>query len=886
MQKRPQVRSRPRPRSRLRALSQFEHLEARELLATVPYGALTNDTAEYMLGDVRVSVVFLESSAVNSSNTETWTPSTIAAAKSKVAIGLNWWVDTLHAYYPDAYLNFDIDFTHADTPFEVNSEPINQTSNAHVQWVQAFLTQQGYWNNGDIHQSIYAYNHAQRVANDANWSFTIFMVNDTNDLDDQFAAGGSFSRAFAYGGGRYLVTLASRPASTIAHETGHIFWADDEYAGGDSYLDQRGYYNQQNTNAEMNPTPGFVPQDSIMSGGDPLSRSYNSHTLPASTRAMIGWRDSDSDGIIDVLDVPLTLTGDGYRTAQGTYRFVGKSQVQTLPNLNSQSNNRSDVTINRIRLAEYRIDGGAWLTAATYDTYEADLDLTIPLPNGAQTIEIRTRDTTTGVTSATFLASTAQPTSLTPSGISGFVFNDTNGNGVWDTSEGVVSSRQVQLVTPAGAPVAGPMLINPDVHPVGTQIRNAFAGVTLTTQGSLAASPAVYVRNASANITTSRVFGNHVDGAQGDEPTALWEKELRLRIEFDTLVSYVSIDAIGSAAGSYGRLEIYDSSNVLIGRYTTQELALGGVETMKLGRNAADIKYAIAYGNGRTKVALDNLQVGAAVVTTTNAQGGFSLPYLPAGTYYVKADLPAEWENSNPTSGIRTVQVVSNVATAAIHFGQHADYPLWQNQQDRYDVNSDRSVTPLDALLVIIDLNSLGPRYLSDSPPTGESPPNFIDVDGDGAATPSDALAIIIYLNSRGTGEAPQLQATGTGGGSTSPSQGEELASLAADSAPSLWSEASTITVSAAALIPVSEPSPTEVELAADVPQVFEPELAFAHSALTYAWVSESAVPFSIAAGAIARTTSQRRVDDPLWECDGELWDLLAADLAAHRNLA
>ena len=34
-----------------------------------------------------------------------------------------------------------------------------------------------------------------------------------------------------------------------AHETGHIFYALDEYRGGDPYSASSGYYNTQNRNA-------------------------------------------------------------------------------------------------------------------------------------------------------------------------------------------------------------------------------------------------------------------------------------------------------------------------------------------------------------------------------------------------------------------------------------------------------------------------------------------------------------------------------------------------------------------------------------------------------------------------------------------------------------
>ena len=41
---------------------------------------------------------------------------------------------------------------------------------------------------------------------------------------------------------------------------------------------------------------------------------------------MIGWQDTDQDGIFDVADVPLSLLGNGFYDAENlTYRLVGSA---------------------------------------------------------------------------------------------------------------------------------------------------------------------------------------------------------------------------------------------------------------------------------------------------------------------------------------------------------------------------------------------------------------------------------------------------------------------------------------------------------------------------------------------------------------------------------
>ena len=60
-----------------------------------------------------------------------------------------------------------------------------------------------------------------------------------------------------------------------------------------------------------------------MRGGVPLNQAYDSLVSPESTLAMIGWQDTDQDGIFDVADVPLSLLGNGFYDAENlTYRLV------------------------------------------------------------------------------------------------------------------------------------------------------------------------------------------------------------------------------------------------------------------------------------------------------------------------------------------------------------------------------------------------------------------------------------------------------------------------------------------------------------------------------------------------------------------------------------
>ncbi len=81
----------------------------------------------------------------------------------------------------------------------------------------------------------------------------------------------------------------------------------------------------------------------------------------------------------------------------------------------------------------------------------------------------------------------------------------------------------------------------------------------------------------------------------------------------------------------------------------------------------------------------------------------------------------------------------------------------WQNQLNRFDVNSDGFVTSSDVLVLINDLNRNGARNL----PTEYLGPHFFDVNGDGFISPQDVLAVLNFLNRQSIGSPNGLVAEG-----------------------------------------------------------------------------------------------------------------------------
>ena len=377
----------------------FELLERRCLLTSVPFGAGPDDTAEFMLGDVVVSVVLLESDGSEDENLEDWTSGQINQVKENIREGLAWWEDLLDQQGTSHWLNFKLDFTYTDAPIETGYEAISRPSDDFVLWINDFFQTADVPSGISFSDRIRQFNHEQRLKHDSNWAFTIFVVNAKNDTDNRFDSSGSFSRAFAFAGGRFFVTTSERPASTIAHETGHMFWALDEYSDSAEYTEHRGYYNTQNVNAiDGHPNP----TERVRSIMDSHGIAFATDAASPSSLEMIGWRDSDQDGVFDVMDVPHRLEGVGvFDVETSRYSFTGNTSVETLPNQNPKGKGH-DITLNEISRVEFRWGSGAWQTLQQIGTYEADLEYELAVPDSVTSIEIRAIDDRTGVSSPIF----------------------------------------------------------------------------------------------------------------------------------------------------------------------------------------------------------------------------------------------------------------------------------------------------------------------------------------------------------------------------------------------------------------------------------------------------------------------------------------------------
>jgi hypothetical protein len=735
-------KSKGRDRRSFRRL-RVESLEHRRLLTATPLGVTPLDTGEFLLGSVAVTPVLFESNGTIDPESQNWTAAEIDQSLARIGEGVNWWSDTLDQLNTVHTIDFVFDNDFALSPFETSYEPIDRISNNFNLYVGDFLTAQGFGNVSSIEEGMKQFNAHQREQMGTDWSFTIFMVDSSDDPDGQFLSGGFFQTAFAYAGGLFMVTPSTRPASTIAHEMGHIFWARDEYPGGGSWTDRRGYYDSQNLNAADNPTPGFVQEDSIMSSGMVLANAYAANESPDSTLAMIGWRDTDGDGVFDLADVPLELTGEGYfDAASSNYRFTGSASAVPLMNQNS-SGPQSDITLNRVSQLQYRLDGGAWVTVSQPDQQKVDFDVTITLGQPFSSIQWRVVDDVTGVTSAVIDGNAALPAYAQTSG-SGVVFLDDDANDQRDSSEQVLIGTTVDIKNADGSEVVFNE-VGASTYPLGFLPSN-LPNVTLASQH-----PSLNLVSVGDLGTTGvRVF-QQFDSSFG--PLVLrdtWTQDQPLSATFDLPVGEVVVDVHGAIAGSFVRIEAKDSLGNLLQRTTSELIASGVSKTVRVNDPLGRIASVLVYGHAETQALITGISFGTNPVLSTGPSGGWRFENLPTGQYTV--DITPELLIHQVDQSSFTIDVTASGSGFVQSAASRVDCPRF-NATLPEDVNASGDVTVLDALVVINDIAREGARILQ----ADELLTTFIDVTNDGRVSSLDALRVLNRLSlisGGGEGEA------------------------------------------------------------------------------------------------------------------------------------
>jgi Putative Ig domain len=186
--------------------------------------------SDVMNGTVAVSVFLVESKGGIDPDVYTWTPADQALAFSQVLDGLNWWVEQSRAFNLAKPLQFTLlQYQSTDPICQVSYEPVLRPGTDAFLWVNQVMDNAGA-SAGTVFERVAAFDSVARNQNHTDWAYSMFIAYNPPPARSAFTDGRA---SWAYIGGPYTISLFHSfgwPLSTIAsHETGHIFYACDEY---------------------------------------------------------------------------------------------------------------------------------------------------------------------------------------------------------------------------------------------------------------------------------------------------------------------------------------------------------------------------------------------------------------------------------------------------------------------------------------------------------------------------------------------------------------------------------------------------------------------------------------------------------------------------------
>ncbi len=253
--------------------------------------------------------------------------------------------------------------------------------------------------------------------------------------------------------------------------------------------------------------------------------------------------------------------------------------------------------------------------------------------------------------------------------IQGTVFEDSNANQMLEPDEPGLGNVQVYLDRNGNSqPDSFESEVEPDTLSAGTELTNAFNGVTLTEadETNEVSGTSVSASDAADNAST----GQQIFGRGG---TNWFDNNSRLRIDFYNPVEAIQIDYSQPSMidTGFGQLEIFNAQGQSLGSITSAAIQ-GDTTTLSINRPQADIAYAVAHSTdaGTPFGFFDNLvyiQPEESVLSA--ADGSYRLDFLQPGTYTVRQVVPVGSSVSVPSSGFYTAEIVGTTPVQELDFG-------------------------------------------------------------------------------------------------------------------------------------------------------------------------------------------------------------------------
>jgi len=198
----------------------------------LPWGvAPAPGNSDAMTGTVAVCLFFVESNGTIDPNTYTWASADVTNTYNRALNGLTWWANkaALEGYT----LTFSvISYAPTSGAAQEGYEPILHSSSQDTLWINAIMANLGY-TSGTKFDRLTAFNTWLRTSYVTDWSYSAFIGYNPTGASSTFTDG---YFAYAYIGGPYTQLLfrnngwgESNFGLVLSHESGHIFYACDEY---------------------------------------------------------------------------------------------------------------------------------------------------------------------------------------------------------------------------------------------------------------------------------------------------------------------------------------------------------------------------------------------------------------------------------------------------------------------------------------------------------------------------------------------------------------------------------------------------------------------------------------------------------------------------------
>lgn len=295
--------------------------------------------SDSMTGTAAICMFFVESNGSIDADSYTWSDTDENDTITRATSGLSWWSSQAPTYGTSITYYFSW-YSHTDPNAQQGYEPIIHSSSEDDLWINAIMTNLGY-TSGDKFTRVTAFNTWLKGNAGTDWAYSAFVGYNPPGAPSTFTDG---YFAYAWLGGPFTQLLfnndgwgATNFGLVLTHETGHIFWACDEY-----YQEGYGGCTDCGACATDGPRPWALNGNCEFCNPSSVNcmMKNNAHALCIYTPDQIGWLSTSCtypDGSL-TNGVPVN-DSINCSTSQGAWKYYSFTVAADSSNLVASLNN-------------------------------------------------------------------------------------------------------------------------------------------------------------------------------------------------------------------------------------------------------------------------------------------------------------------------------------------------------------------------------------------------------------------------------------------------------------------------------------------------------------------------------------------------------------------